>query len=177
MAALGLTAIREIFPAREPESDLAAALRLELLTDIVNLVGPERYLEAVKKAITMSSSRYDCTVRKIRFCAGLKESKPVDPAVSAWKLVTDIVRKHVRLGPEGQYRLEPYYAIDGKSDDPRTASVYPVPEIPEAVQEAVRGLGGWRALANTLPEFWHAKMKDFCALYSEDDALNNTAKR
>ena len=175
MAALGLTAIREIFPAREPESDLAAALRLELLTDIVNLVGPERYLEAVKKAITMSSSRYDCTVRKIRFCAGLKESKPVDPAVSAWKLVTDIVRKHVRLGPEGQYRLEPYYAIDGKSDDPTaepekslpTFSIYPVPEIPEAVQEAVRALGGWRALANTLPEFWHAKMKDFLTLYEE----------
>ena len=160
VAAVGLQIVREIFPVREKESDLATRLRLEMLVDVVNAVGPDRFLEAVKQAITISDSRYHCTIRKIRQCAGLKEPKFVDPAYAAWELVTEIVKKHVRRTDEDGYRMEPYVYLDGDK-----AVTKPIPTIPDPVLKAVRALGGWQALATTPPEFWAQRMKDFVNLY------------
>lgn len=154
--------IREIFPVRETESDLAVRLRIELLTDIVVEVGPERFLSAVKDAIKLSDSRYHCTIRRIRQCAGLREMKYVDPAYKAWQFVTDVVQKHIRRGPEGNYRFEPHVRLEGDK-----AISEPIPVISDAIQKAVRAMGGWQALANTPPEFWAQRMKDFVAMYEE----------
>jgi hypothetical protein len=169
IASVGLQCVREIFPARETESDLAVRLRIEMLTDIVVEVGAERFLAAVKKAITISNNRFDCTIKKIREAAGLRYAPDPSPAHKAWQLVVEVVQKHVRRGPEGSFRLEPYYAIDGQYEDPAAASIYPVPLIPEPTLRAVRCIGGWGALAVCPPEFWHQKLKDFVSVYDESE--------
>ena len=147
---------------REKESDLAIKLRLEMFTDIVNEVGAENFLSAIKKAITISEHRYAVTVKKVRECAGLIEKRPPNPAVQAWAFVVDVLHKHVRRSPEGHYRLEDFVRnVDGE------IVVESVPKIPESIIKAVRGVGGWQALANTIPEYLHQRMKDFCAIYEE----------
>ena len=159
VASMGLTAVREIFPIKDQESTLAVRLRIEMLTDIVNEVGPEKFLAAIKKAITMSSHRYDCSIRKIRECAGLKEK---NPAIEAWKFVTEVMQKHLRPAPEGHYHLEPWV----RNEDGKFVTD-PVPVIPESVKDAVRAIGGWQALALTSPEYLHQRMKDFINLFEE----------
>ena len=138
-------------------------LRLEMLTDIVNEVGAERFLAAVKKAIAMTNNRYDCTIRKIRTCAGPRDVQPTAPAYKAWQTVTEIVQKHVRRAPEGHWRLETcYVCCDAET------SVTPVPVIPEPILRAVRCIGGWGAIATCPAEFWHQRMKDFVSVYEEE---------
>ena len=163
MAATGITAIREFFPTAQPESDAAAKLRLTLMGDIVRAVGPELFLIAVETAISISKSRWDCSVARVRECAGLSNAPTPAPAMKAWALVTEVVQRHVREAPEGGCRLEPYTCRRGDA-----VVEIPVPVIPEPVLAAVRCLGGWTALWLTEPVYWPQRMRDFCNVY--DDA-------
>jgi hypothetical protein len=163
IASLGLTAIREIFPARETESELAVRLRIELLSDIVREVGDERFMAAVKRAITMSHNRYECTIRRIRECAGVAVLPEPAPAYKAWQFVTQVKDRHVRRDPEGFYRLEPWYTSNGTD----VATVTEVPVIPEPIKRTVQALGGWGALASCPAEFWSQRLKEFVQLYEE----------
>lgn len=162
IASLGLTAIREIFPTRETESELAVRLRIEMLSDIVREVGPERFMAAVKKAITMSHNRFDCTIRRIRECAGVAVVAEPAPAYKAWQFVTEIVHRHVRRWENG-WRLEPWYTSNGTD----VATVTEVPPIPEPIKRAVQAIGGWGMLAACDPQYWPQRMKDFVNLYEE----------
>ncbi len=154
--------VREMFPVNQIESDAAAKLRLELMGNIVRAVGPELFLIAVKTAISISKSRWDCSVARVRECAGLSNAPTPAPAMKAWVLVTEIVQRHVREAPEGGFRLEPYtYRVNGD------VVTVPVPTIPEPVLTAVRCLGGWGALWSTEPAYWPQRMRDFCHLYDE----------
>lgn len=162
MAALGVIAIKEMFPTQQPESDAAAKLRLELMGEIVEAVGPDAFVSAVRKAISISKSRWDCSVARVRECAGLSNAPPLAPAIKAWNLVTEVVRHHVRPGSEGGYVLEPY--VYRREGEVHTLSV---PTIPEPVLTAVRCLGGWGSLWSTDPAYWPQRMRDFCAVYDD----------
>ena len=165
IASIGLQCVREIFPIKDhTESDLAVRLRIEMLTDIVLEVGAERYLAAVKKAITISHNRYDVTIKKIRECAGLRFVPEPAPAYKAWQFVTEVRDRHVRRAPEGHWRLEPWYRVQEGS---LTVVAVDPPPIPAPVQRAVQALGGWGALAMCPKEYWYQRLKDFVNVYDE----------
>lgn len=172
MAAIGVIAIKEMFPTQQPESDAAAKLRLELMGEIVEAVGPDAFVAAVRKAISISKSRWDCSVARVRECAGLSNAPEPSPAMKAWALVTDVVRRHVRPGAEGGYVLEPYvYRRDGE------VHTFAVPTISEPVASAVRCLGGWGALWSTDPAYWPQRMRDFCAVYDDSSLKKDSTVR
>jgi len=171
VAAVGLAAIREMFPTTQPESDAAARLRIELLAEVVAIVGPERYRQAVRDAIAVSRSRWDCSVARIREMAGLRYEPPQSRVAAAWNFATQTFLNHARLDPEGRYRLEEKVVLrDG------VAEVTPIPDVPLAVWRAVQGMGGWSALADT--SNWSFRFKDFKDLYCESspriDSLEKT---
>lgn len=164
LAAVGLTLIREMFPMQQAESDDAAKLRLELMAEIAAEVGEQRFVQAVRNAIKISHRRWDVSIARIRETAGLRFVPEPSPAAQAWELITRVFIDHCRVDADGNYRLEEKVTIvDGK------ARVTPVPEIPPAVKRAIQCLGGWAALAESWPEFWQAKLKDFRELYREAD--------
>jgi hypothetical protein len=165
IAALGWQAVRELFPVREAESDLALKLRLEMLSDIVREAGAERFMAAIKLAVTQSRNRHDVSIFRIRECAGLRYVPEPAPAYKAWQFVTQVKDRHVRRDPEGFYRLEPWYTSNGTD----VATVTEVPAIPEPIKRAVQALGGWAALATCPAEFWHQRMKDFISVYNESE--------
>jgi hypothetical protein len=161
IAATGLQIIREFFPTNQPESDAAARLRIELLAEVVAAVGSERFLRAVRDAIAVSRSRWDCSVAKIREMAGLRYEPPQSRVAAAWDFATQTFLNHARLDPEGRYRLEEKVVLrDG------VAEVTPIPLVPPAVLRAVQALGGWSALADT--SNWSYRFKDFRELYTEN---------
>ena len=161
IAATGLQIIREFFPTNQPESDAAARLRIELLAEVVAAVGSERFLRAVRDAIAVSRSRWDCSVAKIREMAGLRYEPPQSRVAAAWDFATQTFLNHARLDPEGRYRLEEKVVLrDG------VAEVTPIPLVPPAVLRAVQALGGWSALADT--SNWSFRYKDFRELYRDD---------
>lgn len=163
IAAIGLTMIREMFvTVANNDSDIAVKLRLELMANIVREIGPERFVEAVKQAISISASRYECSIKRIRECAGLKTTPEPNPAMRAWLLVIEVLHRHVRPGPDGGYRLEASVIFQGGE-----YVTIPVPTIPEPVSRAVRAIGGWGALVETEPAYIAQRMRDFCAVYSE----------
>lgn len=159
-AAVGTLYVKELFPVATPESDMAAKLRLELMTEIAAEVGPENFLRAVRKAISLSRSRYDCTIRRIRECAGLSV-EPESPAAAAWSLVTRVFDDHCRLGWDGNYHLEKKVVLVNDR-----AKVMEVPEVSEAAMRAIRGLGGWGALADR--SAWSYRYRDFKELYTSE---------
>jgi hypothetical protein len=168
VAAMGLTLVREFFPTTQNnDSDIAVKLRLELMANIVKEIGPERFIEAVKQAISISASRYECSIKRIRECAGLKTTPEPNPAMRAWLLVVEVLHRHVRPGPDGGYRLEASVIFQGGE-----YVTIPVPTIPEPVSRAVRAIGGWGALVETEPAYIAQRMRDFCAVYSENDSLS-----
>jgi len=174
VAAVGLAAIREMFPTNQPESDAAARLRIELLAEIVALVGPDRYQRAVRDAIAVSRSRWDCSVARIREMAGLRYEPPQSRVAAAWDFTCQTFLNHARLDPEGRYRLEEKVVLrDG------VAEVTPIPDVPLAVWRAVQAMGGWSALAD--PSNWSFRFKDFKELYCESnpriDALEKRRRR
>lgn len=153
---------REFFPVGPQESDAALKLRLELLAEIVDAVGPEKFNEAVMQALRISRSRYEVSVQRIRELAGLYAGPPMSAAARAWQQVMEIVAKHVRRDPEGNYRLEPYVRMDGGQ-----GVMEPVPKIPANVLKAVRSLGGWAALVKTDEEYLAQRYRDFREMFEE----------
>ena len=153
--------VREFFPTNQPESLAATALRLELLTEVVATVGPERFLRAVKDAIAVSRNRWDCSVARIREMAGIRHEPPQSRVAAAWEFATQTFINHCRLDPEGRYRLEEKVVLHNS-----VAEVTPVPLIPPAILRAIQALGGWSALADT--SNWSYRFKDFRELFHED---------
>lgn len=153
---------KEVFPMNLPESELAVAVRLELLAGIAAQVGSVAFFEAVKKAIGTARGRYDVTPLRISEAAGLHHFT-THPAVRAWSFVTSVLHRHVREAPAGGYRLEEYVYRNGEQ-----IVTVPVPEIPDAVKRAVAAIGGWVALKQCEPIYFGQKMKDFRECYSED---------
>lgn len=163
MAGVAWQLVREFFSNAPPESDAALKMRIELLAEIVQAVGPDRFNEAVKGALRLARSRYDVTVSRIREQAGLHHVNQLTPAAKAWIFVTMVVARHVRRDPEGGYRLEPFVYIDKQGNTVREFA----PEIPEPVARAVRTMGGWGALAQTDAQYWGQRMREFRDLYEE----------
>ena len=125
-------------------------------------VGEAQFIAAVKFALKISRNRYDCTVARIRECAGLPWTPPLSPAAAAWAFATKVFTEHARTNAEGQYVLEPRYV---KRDD--KTFVTPPPAIPAPVKRAIDALGGWGALADR--SVWGYRYKDFRDLYAEDN--------
>lgn len=164
LATVALALINETFPAQQKMSDEATQLRLEQLAEIAEQVGEQRFVKAVRDTIKVSHRRWDCSIARVREMAGLKWTPPISAAAEAWSMVTRIFIDHCRTDGDGNYRLEEKVVnVDGK------AQVTPVPEIPLAVKRAIQGLGGWAALAESWPEYWSAKLRDFRDLYHEDE--------
>ena len=163
MAAVGLAMVRELLPSNQPESDAATKLRLELLGEIVAAVGPERFIRAVKDAIKVSRSRWDCSIARVRECAGMRYEPPQSRVAAAWDLVTSLFLNHCRMDAEGRYRLEEKVVlVDG------VAEVTLVPDVPPTVLRAVQALGGWGGLAEAHPTYWAAKFNQFKEFFHED---------
>ena len=163
IAATAYQMVREFFPSQVQESDAATKLRIELLADVVREVGAERFTAAVKQALSVSRSRWDCSVSRIRECAGLKYTPAPSAAHDAWIWLTEFIRRHVRLSGEDGVRFEPYVYMVATG----TAAEIPIPTIPPPIERAVRGLGGWSSLLRSDPAYWTARMRDFCAVYVE----------
>lgn len=165
LAAVGLTLIREMFPTQQAESDEAAKLRLELMAEIAETVGEQRFVQAVRAAIKVSHRRWDVSVARVREMAGLRWTPEPSPAAKAWQFVTDTFLNHVRTNEQGNYVLEEKTVNrDGK------AQVTPIPEIPPAISRALRALGGWAAIAEAFPEYHTQKWSQFRDFYYEDEA-------
>lgn len=171
LAGVAWTAVREIFPSTLAESDEALNLRLDLLAEIAVECAPGQFMQAVRKAISLSRSRFDVSVAKVRQCAGLPADLPQSPATRAWLFVVEVLDRHVRLAPEGGWQLEPFCRnIDGKYE------MVPVPAIPGAILKAVRALGGWGALKETEPQYFGQRMRDFEGLYREEETSSALVK-
>ena len=124
-------------------------------------------MQAVKAAIAVSKSRWDCSVSRIREMAGLRYEPPQSRMAAAWDMLTQVFLDHCRMDGNGSYRLEEKIVLrDG------VAEVTPVPEVPPAVMRAVRALGGWNGLAEAWPKQWSYKLRDFKELYSEDQPVS-----
>jgi hypothetical protein len=165
LAAVALTLIREMFPVQQAESDEAAKLRLELMAEIADTVGEQRFVQAVRRAIAVSHRRWDVSVARIREMAGLRFVPEPSPAAQAWALVTQVFIDHCRSDADGNYHLEEKVVIvDGK------AKITPVPEIPLPTKRAIQSLGGWAALAEAWPEYFTQKWNQFREFYSEDSS-------
>jgi hypothetical protein len=144
-----------------PESDASLKLRLKLLHEVVDLVGPERFIEAVEQAIRISDRRSDVTVAKIRRLAGINDAVP-SPAALAWEIVTTIVMYHLSRDGNGICTL----TAAGRMENGKFVE-RPLPEIPEAVARTVRMMGGWTALASSYPEWWGQRFSQFKELFHE----------
>lgn len=162
-AAVGWQLVREVLPSQYQESDLALKLRLKLLGELVAEVGEARFMRAVEKAISVSHSRHQVTVARIREIAGLVYSPPRQPATVAWEQLIQVFLDHCRTDPDGNYRLEDKVKnVDG------AAVIVPVPRLPEATLHALRSIGGWAGLAEAWPEFAGARLKEFREFYVAD---------
>jgi hypothetical protein len=165
LATVASALIDETFPTQQKISDEAAKLRLELLAEVAEEVGEQRFVQAVRNAIKVSHRRWDVSVARIREFAGLRFSPEPSPAAKAWTLLIQVFLDHCRTDPDGNYRLEPKSKIvDGKEH------VTPVPEISPAIRRALQSLGGWAAIAESWPEYIGAKFNQFKELYSEDSS-------
>lgn len=158
--------MRETFPSQQQESDDATKLRLELLAELAEEIGEQRFVRAVKDAIKVSHRRWDCSVARVREMAGLKWTPPPSNAALAWEFVTQTFLNHCRTDGDGNYRLE-IKVVRGEDE---LAKIIGVPEIPPPVKRAIQGLGGWAALAEAWPEYWSQKLRDFKDLYHEDES-------
>lgn len=163
---MAVALIRETFPSQQQESDAAAELRMELLAELVEEVGEQRFVRAVRDTIKVSHRRWDCSVARVREMAGLKWSPPPSNAALAWEFVTQTFLNHCKTDGDGNYRLE----IKVVRGDDGLARIIGVPEIPLPVKRAIQGLGGWAALAEAWPEYWQQRYKMFQDLYHEDDS-------
>jgi hypothetical protein len=164
LATVASALIDETFPTQQKISDEATKLRLELLAEVAEEVGEQRFVQAVRNSIKVSHKKWDCSIARIRELAGLRFAPEPSPAAQMWELVTQVFIDHCRSDADGNYRLEEKITIvDGK------AKVTPVPEIPPAAKRAIQCLGGWAALAESWPEFWQTKFRDFRELYHEVD--------
>lgn len=156
-------AAREMFPSQNKESEFSLRLRIKLMAQICEEIGSERFMEAVETAISLSFGRYSVTPAKIRECAGLRWTPPPSAAASAWQFVIDTFLNHVRTDPHGNYILEEKVVnVDGR------AKVTPVPQIPPAVDRALRAIGHWAAIAEAWPEFTGQRYKQFQEFFYED---------
>lgn len=163
LATVASALIDETFVSNQKMSDEAAKLRLELLAEVAEEVGEQRFVQAVRKAISVSHKRWDCSVARIRELAGLRFVPEPSPAAQMWDLITQVFIDHCRVNQDGNYRLEEKVTIvDGK------ARVTPVPDISPAAKRAIQCLGGWAALAESFPEYWAQKWTQFREFYSED---------
>ena len=106
LAAVGISLIKETFPSNQTESEQAAELRLELFAELVEQVGEQRFVRAVRDTIKVSHRRWDCSVARVREMAGLKWTPPATSVAIAWQLVTRVFLDHCRVDADGNYRLE-----------------------------------------------------------------------
>ena len=152
--------MRELLPA-QIESDEAFKARVVFLREIVDEVGAERFIEAVKQAIRISEFRSQVSIGRIRRLCGLDVTEPTTPAVQAWHLVTTVATRFVRRDANGNAVLEPRVTLN----DQRQGCVEPVPDIPPAIEKAVQDLGGWAALQDAWPIWWHQRFQTFKEIY------------
>lgn len=159
VAKVGYQLVRECFPLgpnQKEDSDLAVRTKIKLLAEVVEAVGPERFLRAVEQAIAVSPNRFQVSVARIREMAGLFYTPPRHPAVIAWETVIQVFLDHVRPNGDGNYQLENKVRIvDG------IAVVTQPPAVPAASMKALRSIGGWAALAEAWPEWTAQTFKNF----------------
>jgi hypothetical protein len=154
-----LQTVRELIPG-PLMSDHATEILLDSLEKIATEIGPERFHEVVMKAIETCERRP--TIAVYRKLAGLTTRlSPQDEALAAgWETVTVVVTRFLSYDAEGNVSVRPRItARDGKHFEE-----FP-PEIPGGVQKAVMSLGGWKALANSFPEWHSQRFQTFKELY------------
>jgi hypothetical protein len=149
---------------QQATSEEAMQLRMELLSELAEQVGEQRFVKAIRDTIKVSHRRWDASVARIREMAGLRYTPEPSPAAQAWALVTQVFIDHCRTDENGNYRLEEKIVnVNG------VARVFAVPELSPAIKRAIQGLGGWAGLAEAWPEYWSGKLRDFRELYHEDE--------
>ncbi len=163
LAAVAISLIREVFPMQQAESDEAAKLRLDLMAELAEEVGEQRFVRAVRDTIKVSHRRWDCSIARVREMAGLRWQPPPSATAKAWEFVTQVFIDHCRTDANGNYVLEDKIVNMGG-----IARVFHVPEIPSAVKRAIQGLGGWAAIAEAWPEYHGQRYKQFQEFFYED---------
>jgi hypothetical protein len=151
--------VRECIPG-PTISDQAAKIMLDALESIAREIGRENFHAVAVKIIETCERRP--TIATYRKLAGLTTRlSPQDEALAAgWELVTLILTRFLQWDGEGQVSVQPRIAArDGKHFEEIP------PEIPEGVKKAVTSLGGWKALANSYPEWYSQRFQAFKELY------------
>jgi len=155
--------VREMIPGPQM-SDQARAIFEGKLAGIAGEIGPERFIALLDLVVDTCDRRP--TIATLRELAGIPRPKPRPQYVSAWNVVTLVVRRHLRLDTEsGTMVVVPYARMN--------AGVFveePAPEITASIQRAVDGLGGWSNLSSSYPEYWSAKLNMFKDLYEGEQA-------
>jgi len=164
VAAVAWQTVREMFPVANNESDYAVKTRLRLLGKIVDEIGYERFMEALDQAMSISQRRYDVTPARIRECAGLRWVSPPTAAALSWEWVMRVFVDHCRVDGKGNFHLEDKVVmLDG------LATVTPAPKVPQAIQRALRSMGGWSAISEAFPEYIGQRYAQFKELFHEDE--------
>jgi hypothetical protein len=150
-------------------SDHAAKIMLDSLEEIARTIGKERFHEMIVRAIETCDRRP--TLATYRKLAGLNSRLgPQEEALAkAWELTTVILTRFLSHDAEGNAVIRPRISQrDGEYFEELP------PEIPEGVRKAVAGLGGWKALLSSYPEWHSQRFHDFKELYrpsAEEQAL------
>ena len=143
-------------------------MRLELLAELAQEIGEQRFVRAVRDTIKVSHRRWDCSIARVREMAGLKWTTPISAASEAWTLATQVFIDYARIDAEGAYRLEPKYVRrDGK------VFVTQAPEVSSAILRAIQSMGGWGCLSDR--SNWSYRYKDFKEIFVEDGPYRDRA--
>jgi len=122
----------------------------------------------------------ECTCRFLPVPAELREMAGIGgdaESLASWEFVQKFMERHVeRKGPEGYGIVEGLGRIEWTDGKPHCKRI-PVPEIPEAIEHAVRIVGGWSRLKEMTDEQYPWVKKEFAQAIANYDRTGRAATR
>lgn len=145
------------------QSDAAAKLTLDMMTQIAVEVGQEKFHLALLQIVNTYERRPANIVATMRKVLGLNPRLDAEAqsVAEAWELVTGVVSRHVKFDVEGNAYLSNHVSrVDGK-----TYSSTECPDIPPSILHAVACMGGWKALHADRELWWGQRFQTFKTLW------------
>lgn len=140
----------------------ADKLTLDMLESVAEQIGRESFHAVIVKAIQTCERRP--TIAMLRNLAGLNSRLTLDAeaVAAAWSFIVGIVKRHIGRDGNGNAFLQPFISYRGTGG---LCVQEDVPDTPIGIHEAVSAMGGWGALAESLPQWTTQKFNQFRDIY------------